>query len=151
MQLYVDMDGVLADFDAHHEKVFGERPCKIKDNVDWKAICAIPDYYLSIPPMKDAITLWSYIERYYPIVLTGIPSSIEEAADNKRNWVKKYIGSYVRVECCRSSEKCNYAKPGDILIDDGDKYRQLWIDKGGIWITHTSAEDTINALRQLGL
>jgi hypothetical protein len=36
--LFVDMDGVLADFDAHHEAVFGVRPSKVTDNVHWAAV-----------------------------------------------------------------------------------------------------------------
>jgi hypothetical protein len=35
MQLFVDMDGVLADFDAHYEAVFGVRASKELDNIDW--------------------------------------------------------------------------------------------------------------------
>src|SRR5262245_38000386 len=34
------MDGVLADFDRHHEAIFGVRACKIADNVDWAAVRA---------------------------------------------------------------------------------------------------------------
>jgi beta-phosphoglucomutase-like phosphatase (HAD superfamily) len=31
MQLFVDMDGVLADFDRHHETVFGARADTLTD------------------------------------------------------------------------------------------------------------------------
>lgn len=151
MQLFVDMDGVLADFDSHHEDVFGIRPCKIADNVDWKAVRAIKDFYLNIPPMPDLDALWARIERYQPIVLTGVPSSVAEAPDNKKAWVRKNLGVHVEVRCCRSSEKCKHAAPGDVLIDDWEKYRQLWIDAGGHWITHTSAADTDLRLTELGL
>lgn len=152
MQLFVDMDGVLADFDAHHEAVFGVRSDKLLDNVDWKAIQGIKDYYLNIPPMADMEVLWDFVKVYNPIVLTGIPHSIVEAADNKKAWVAKYIGKDVEVRCCRSSEKCLHASPGDILVDDWEKYRKLWIKKGGVWITHHNAEATIIHLKShLGL
>ena len=45
------MDGVLADFDTHHETIFGVRACN--DNVDWVAVRAFPDFYLRIPRMAD--------------------------------------------------------------------------------------------------
>jgi hypothetical protein len=151
MQLFVDMDGVLADFDAHHETVFGYRSDKLADNVDWKAVRAVKDFYLNIPPMADLHELWGYIWKHSPIVLTGIPISVEEAADNKRAWVRKHLGPDVEVRCCMSKEKCLHAAPGDILIDDWDKYRQLWLDKGGRWITHRSAAETIDELWKLGI
>lgn len=151
MQLYVDMDGVLADFDRHHEAVFGFRSCKHADNVDWAAIRAVKDFYLQIPPMPDLDRLWARIERYRPIVLTGIPWSVEEAPENKRAWVRKTLGPDVEVRTCRSREKCLHAKPGDVLIDDWEKYRQLWLDAGGRWITHTSAAETDRALTEMGL
>ena len=153
MQLFVDMDGVLADFDRHHEAVFGARACKIADNVNWAAVRAVPDFYLGIPPMADLGALWARIELYRPIVLTGIPSAarVPEAADNKRAWVRRHLGDDVEVRCCRASQKCLHASPGDILIDDWEKYRQLWIESGGRWITHVSAAETDRALTQLGL
>ena len=151
MQLYVDMDGVLADFDQHHETVFGVRSDKLADNVDWAAVRLVKDFYLNIPPMPDMTLLWSRIERYQPVVLTGVPSLIEEASENKRAWVRRHLGSHVEVQCCQSKEKCLHAAPGDVLIDDWEKYRELWIAKGGIWITHRSAAETIAALDALGI
>src|ERR1700727_2895615 len=112
------MDGVLADFDAHHEAVFGARSEKISDDVDWAKVRVVKDFYLNIPPMADMPILWDFIGRLKPIVLTGVPSSAEEAASNKRGWVTKHLGDHVEVRCCLSEEKCLHAEPGDILIDD---------------------------------
>ncbi len=150
MQLYVDMDGVLADFDKHHENVFGFRANKEKDDVDWAAIRHVPHFFLHIPPMKDLDELWTAISPYNPIILTGVPH-ITEAPSNKIGWVRKNLGDDVKVITCRSKEKCTYAKPGDILIDDWEKYKHLWIAKGGIWITHTSAKNSIDELTNLGI
>jgi Resolvase, N terminal domain len=61
------MDGVLADFDGHYEAHFGTRPCKKSDNVDWKAVRAVKDFNLNIPPMADLEALWARIERHNPI------------------------------------------------------------------------------------
>ncbi len=149
-QLFVDMDGVLADFDAHHETVFGVRACKKVDNVDWAAVRAIQDFYLNIPPMPDMEELWAHVEQFDPTVLTGVPSSVPEAVHNKCSWVRKNLGDRVGVICCPSREKSNYLTPGDILIDDWEKYRDLWIGKGGRWITHTSASNTIRQLSEMG-
>jgi hypothetical protein len=151
LNLFVDMDGVLADFDAHHTAVFGRRPDKLADNVDWAAVRAIPGFYAAIPPMPDMMTLWDAIRAFRPTVLTGVPARVAEAPDNKRAWVRQHLGADVPVICCRSRDKSLHAEPGDVLIDDWEKYRHLWIARGGRWITHRSAVETIAALRALGL
>jgi hypothetical protein len=151
VQLFIDMDGVLADFDAHHEAHFGTKPCKKADDVNWKAVRKITDFYLGIPPMADLDALWARIERHKSIVLIGIPVSVPEAADSKRAWVRKHLGEHVEVRCCLSREKCLHAAPGDVLIDDWEKYKSLWIGAGGRWITHVSAADTARQLTELGL
>ena len=151
MQLFVDMDGVLADFDQHHEADFGVRSDKLADNVDWQAVREVKDFYLQIPPLADMSVLWARIERYEPVVLTGVPAAVAEAPENKRAWVRKHLGAQVEVLCCPARKKSEYASAGDILIDDWDKYRHLWVAKGGIWITHRSAGETIAALDALGV
>ncbi len=148
--LFVDMDGVLADFDSHYETAFGFRADKTPDNVDWDRVRAMKDFYLNIPPMADLPKLWSHIEKYSPIVLTGVPKSVEEVPDNKRAWVCKHLGASVEVRCFLSREKCERAAPGDILIDDWEKYKHLWLAKGGRWITHMGADETIVELSALG-
>lgn len=151
-QVFVDMDGVLADFDTHYRNLFGVQPDKKVDNVDWKKVANTAGFYGNIPPMPDMWSLWEYVEDLTPkpIILTGIPSSVEEAASNKRTWVTKHLGN-VQVICCPSKDKSLYAQPGDILIDDWERYKDRWIDKGGRWITHTSAKSTIAQLQVMSL
>jgi hypothetical protein len=146
------MDGVLADFDTGYEKAFGVRPCKAADNVDWDLVRRTPNFYRDLPPMWDAHVLWSYIAPHDPAVLTGVPWSIPEAPANKRAWAPiNLTPAPSEVICCPSRDKRLYCKPGDILIDDWEKYKQFWNDAGGIFITHTSAADTIARLRVLGI
>jgi hypothetical protein len=150
MNLFVDMDGVLADFAQYHQAVFGWRP-DTEDNVDWAAVREVKDFYLNIPPMADLQLLWARIERYQPIVLTGVPEEIGEAPANKRAWVSKHLGPKVQVRCCEASEKWRHAQRGDILIDDSEKYRNSWVKAGGIWVTHRSAEGTVAILDGMGM
>lgn len=153
-QVFVDLDGVLADFDRHYEDVFGERPDKAADNVDWQKVREIPTFYADLPLMPDAMVLWDFVSQLKapPIILTGVPRLIsEEAAANKRAWVDLNLGENVRMIGCRSRDKSLYAKPGDILIDDWEKYRHIWLAAGGRWITHTSADRSIDQLLDLGI
>lgn len=150
-QLFLDMDGVLADFDTGYELMLGTRPSKMADNVDWQRVRTFPGFYESLPPMPDMHDLWAYTAHLRPIVLTGVPSSVEEAPENKRVWVRKHLGTHVEVRCCASSAKRLHASPGDILIDDWEKYRHLWVAAGGRWITHTDAQSSIRQLKEMGL
>jgi hypothetical protein len=150
MNLFVDMDGVLADFAQHHQAVFGWRPDE-EDEVDWAVVREVKDFHLNIPPMADLELLWGRIERYHPIVLTGVPEQIGEAPADKRAWVSKHLGPEVEVRCGPSSKKWMHAQPGDILIDDTVKHRKHWVKAGGIWVTHRTAEGTVAILDVMGM
>lgn len=153
IQVYVDLDGTLADFDSHYEKLFGVRPDKAADNVDWSKVASVAGFYADMPLMPDAEELWSFVNRgtIKPIILTGVPKSIEAAEVDKRAWVKQHLGPKVEVITCASRFKCLVAKPRDILIDDWDKYRHLWLGAGGRWIAHISAENSIEQLLEMGI
>jgi hypothetical protein len=150
MQLFCDADGVLVDFDTGYEKAFGVRPDKAADNVNWAKIARTKDFYKNLPIMADAMELWQFIKPLRPIILTGIPSSVPEAAQNKREMIAHHFGADVQVVTCLSKEKYLHQKAGcrNVLIDDWPKYQHLWVQAGGIWITHTSAKQTIADLRQ---
>lgn len=154
MKIFVDMDGVLADFDSHYAATIGPLPNRSDPNrdVDWSKIND-GEFFASIPPMPDAHELWDYVGHLYggAIILTGCPKRGRARAEqNKRDWVRRHIGGGIEVRTVLSREKSQHCSHGDILIDDWEKYRSLWERAGGVWITHRSASETINHLADLG-
>ena len=98
--------------------------------------------------------LWDWPTNFYATKSSpGIPAVAEvpEARANKKAWVEQHLGAHVQVFTCRSADKSAFAAPGDILIDDWEKYRHLWLAAQGVWITHVSAVDTIRQLDALGV
>ena len=150
MQIYVDMDGVLADFNRHYLRIFGYTP-KRPGGTDWKAIRAHEGFYATIPRMPDLDVLWDRLYPHKPIVLTGVPSSVPEAEANKRAWLVKHITPDTEVIYCRAKDKHTYCQPGDLLIDDYERHRLAWLDAGGVWITHKSAQNTCERLTEMGI
>ncbi len=159
-RLYIDLDGVLADFDGHYERLFGTRPDRLSpsamsktdfDRGFWDNIRSHPTFYQDLPPMPDAMQLWEGVKRLHPLptILTGLPYSITEAEYQKRMWVMNNISASVPVIACASRDKRNYCTPGDVLVDDWIKWQSAWEDAGGIFIVHTSAEDSLAKLREI--
>lgn len=53
---------------------------------------------------------------------------------------------------CLSKQKClHMMNPGDVLVDDYLRYRELWEKAGGIFIHHVSVKESIRQLAALGL
>lgn len=151
-QLFLDLDGVLADFDTAYARISGYRPQRGVDgrDVDWELVGQQDAFYASLPPMPDYRLLWDHAAPYSPIIITGVPWSIRTVDAEKRAWVRRHLGPQVQVITCPSKDKSRYMERGDLLVDDWEKYRHLWVGRGGRWITHTSAANTIRQLREMG-
>lgn len=160
--LFVDLDGVLADFVAgvsklvpdYDEKKYQQDP-KYRHKM-WKAVA---DYtkeggklWAELDLMPDAMVLWDYVSKYPDTeILTATGDPEYGAAEQKREWVLKHLGN-VKVNIVRQSkEKARWAEQNHILIDDMQKSIGPWEEAGGIGILHTSAANTINELKKLGL
>jgi 5'(3')-deoxyribonucleotidase len=115
----------------------------------WTNIASVPHFYRHLPLMPDARDLWAGLRPLQPRILTGIPSSIATASQDKADWVREQLDASVTVICCASKNKAKFGLPGDILIDDWTKYRPLWEDMGGVFIEHRSARETLDALAQM--
>jgi hypothetical protein len=49
----------------------------------------------------------------------------------------------VPVIVCLARDKRDHCRPGDVLVDDQDRYRDLWEERGGIFVLHRSAADSV--------
>jgi len=151
--IWLDMDGVVADFDHGYFLHFGVRPTRWPEpeTVDWKLVHSIPDFYTSLPLMPHAHDLFRYVDLlgYGTGFLTGVPRSISVCEPQKRDFIKWHFGPDVLVECCPARDKAKHCKPGDVLVDDYTRYRVDWEAAGGIFIHHTSVADTITEIGEL--
>ena len=64
--------------------------------------------------------------------------------------LKKHYNKEDGVICCLSKDKQNFGARQDILIDDLPANIARWEQMGGIGILHTSADETIRKLQELG-
>lgn len=148
MELYLDLDGVLADFDRGVEAVTGKRPDQLTTRQMWRALARHPDFYGTLEMMHDAQVLWEFCAPYDPVILTGLPMGTW-APEQKRRWVANMLGEEVRVITCLSREKHRYSGPDRILVDDRESLRTTWEAAGGLFIHHTGAARTIAELKRL--
>lgn len=152
-RIYLDCDGVLADFNTGFEQRFKETPQTFEDKYGskqfWHVIRSSGDFYQSLPPMPDAKVLFEAVKHLRPIILTGCPFG-GWAELQKMRWRDKHFPGIPMVTCM-SKNKRDYCQPGDFLVDDYVKYRDLWIEAKGTFIHHTSAEDSIRQLKDWGI
>lgn len=150
--LYLDLDGVFADFDIGVERVLGTPMTDMNDEAMWQRLRQIPNFYRELPLITEAPVLWDAFRPYDPIFLTGIPRDQREmhlASKNKLEWVAKHFDD-APVITCLSREKARYCVPGDVLLDDRIRYRKPWESAGGIFIQHFrgKSEDSIRLVEE---
>ena len=150
-KIYCDMDGVLVDFDKGYKELTGrEASFDTPKEEFWAPIQkAGAAFWIKLQWMPDGKQLWEFIKPYNPQLLSA-PSKDESSKIGKFVWVKRNVPGTKLI--LRSAErKQEFATPNSILIDDRADNIQRWKDAGGVGIHHTSAADTIQQLKDLGL
>ena len=151
-KIYSDMDGVLADFESGYEKLTGVdlKGEFVKGDDFWKPISkAGVGFWAGLKWMPDGQKLWDYIKPYKPDLLSA-PSREDSSRIGKHVWVKQKLPG-TKLILRYAKQKQELASPESILIDDRQINIDQWEAAGGIGILHTSADDTISQLKQLGL
>jgi hypothetical protein len=150
-QLYLDCDGVLADFDKGATAILGLPPRAYEKRHGlrrfWQKLAQAPDFYFGLPLMPDARELFEGVRHLAPIILTGLPQG-NWAADQKVRWAAQHFPG-TRIITCMARDKRNHAKEGDVLVDDQLKHQHLWVEAGGIFVRHRNARTTLEELKQL--
>ena len=76
-RLFLDADGVLADFDEGARRLLGMTPrqyeAKHGRGAFWKRLAQENNFYGTLPEMADARTLFDAVKQLEPTILTGLP------------------------------------------------------------------------------
>jgi hypothetical protein len=150
VNLFLDLDGVLADFDRGVQAICGQRPEDLPLKTMWAALVRAPRFFETLEMMHDAEALWRFCAPHRPTILTGLPLG-SWAPAQKRRWVARMLGAHVPVITCMSRDKPRWSAPGHVLVDDRIAARDGWERKGGLFVHHVSAERSIARLRELGI
>ena len=145
--IYIDMDGVVADFDTYVEGVLGREigwgTSQDLTDEEWVKLASVDRLYYQLPLMPNATKLVAYAKslstRFYVGFLTAIPrrTTIPSAQADKQAWVSKYFPGMRMDIGPFSRDKQKWCIPGDILIDDRPSNIAEWTAAGGIAVYHT--------------
>lgn len=155
-RIYVDLDGVLADFYRYVRMSLGASYQFVPPATSWGHLDQVDHLFLQLDVLPDALELWQGLEQYGErTILTAAPlptGKLATAREDKTKWVRQHVCKTSTVLIADKGElKAAWAYPGDILIDDQARNINAWTKAGGIGILHTSAQDTLATLQRLDL
>lgn len=149
LQVFLDLDGVFADFDARVKHLSGKHPSQLDRSHLWKMINADKRFFAELELIEGCMMLWEATRDLEPIFLTGAPAN-KTFQQQKREWVARIFGPEFTVHVVPKKLKQDFSGPHKVLIDDTPENIERWIEKGGYGILHAGNHaSTVNALNQL--
>ena len=142
-EIYVDMDGVLADFFGDWKKLIGKDWRTIKDiGPALQKIRDTEDFWLNLPMTSNAKNLLNLIKDIkgnYKILSSPLPDD-PNSEPHKREWIEKNLSFFPPQDIIITFDKAKFAKQQDgtpnILIDDYGVNIQKWEAAGGVGFKH---------------
>lgn len=118
--MYIDLDGVVADFDAgaiEWAKKTGITAQEFKDSKLYRQ----PNFYLELPLIHRAKETIERLDSHYEIAFLSAPSwGNPSSFTEKRLWIEQHFGKWGKKRMDLSFRKGLYM--GHYLIDDRTKY-----------------------------
>ena len=122
--LYLDMDGVIADFEkgivdlAPELADFRNYPDQVELSTKIDETCYVnPDIYHNLPPMNGAVEVVPDLSRHFEVFfLSTAMWTLPESFTGKRLWIEEHFGDLGRKKLILSHRKDLLR--GDFLVDD---------------------------------
>jgi hypothetical protein len=147
-RLFLDADGVLADFDEGAKRLLGMAPrafeAKHGRREFWKRLTKAKNFYGTLPEMPDVRRLFDAVKHLKPTILTGLPLG-NWAAPQKVRWAAEHFPG-VPIITCMARDKAKHMRPGDVLVDDRENHRAAYEAAGVVFVHHKNAEDSLRQL-----
>lgn len=150
-RIYLDMDGVVADFYSYARVILGADYRTIHPEVAWDVLGQVPNLYRRIPPLAGAREFYARLCEIAPVaLLSSVPLPTHfliQAPVDKRAWVWEHLSAEAQViTVCGWEQKNLFVAPDIVLIDDSARNINRWRQSGGIGIEHRSIADSTREL-----
>ena len=152
-KIYLDMDGVLCNFEKRYTELYKVAPNSSRDKKNWSENWTdfiLTKQFETLDVFPGAIELLRYVRNTdLPIeILTssGGAKYHDLVAEQKDIWLKKQGLAYKRNVVPQRSLKASYATPNTILIDDTEDVIDVFNKAGGIGILHKDIGETLQTL-----
>lgn len=134
--IYIDMDGVVADFDQSIIDIFGEEYSNKIADTFWKQTCVEAEVFRHMPVIPEGVRMVASISAKHDICFMtstgGMPHHID-IAKQKLDWLHKHgFGMHPVAFGMNTIGKGRFAKPGAALIDDRQNVCDAWAQNGGV-------------------
>jgi predicted nucleotidyltransferase len=152
-KLFLDMDGVICDWEKQFKRYSGGVPVETYDVEHGKKNRYFfvrknsPEFYATMPWLKDGEMLYNFVKNFPTEILSHAPDKL--AVEGKQIWLKNNNINLKANLVPHSSDKAKYATVDSILIDDREDLIAQFVQAGGQGICHKNAIDTINKLKEL--
>lgn len=164
--LYLDMDGVQADFftawanlnGKERYKEIGDKEAREQSILDLtnRGPKFVEDFFANLPVLPNFHVILDWLQSNnipYTILSAPLRGNHEASIRGKKSWLDKHHPGVSQNAIFRG-DKERYAvingKP-NVLVDDHKKYISRWEEKGGIGVLHrdNNPEQTIEQLESI--
>lgn len=155
-EIFVDMDGVLADLFNHVADIHDVEHYNQMTDDQWNEFFKktnAEELFANLPPFANANALLAMVRKMaggYKILSSPLNFDKEGSMRGKRAWLAKHI-SVPADGIIFEHEKQKYARgfqgQPNILIDDWGKNIKKWRDAGGIAIKYQADENSLSELK----
>lgn len=136
VHIFLDLDGVMADFDRHaHEQGKYDSKNKLKwDELDYQ-------WWSTMPAFEGARGFYDAVKKLGTVRFLTAPVLTEGCFSGKAAWVQKFLpergkSAMKDLIICAGIDKKLLARPHHILVDDREANIKDWVAAGGIGILH---------------
>jgi len=158
--VYLDMDGVIADFSGGVEKLYGVSHWKQLTSDKSKDLrqdvidrITGTNFFETLPKFPSADPLIAMIKKFTGGKFSILTSPLRGDHDNSAKWKKVWINQNIEQpdETIVSGRKEKYATTkgtANILVDDRPINIQKWQDKGGYGILYQANKNSLSTIEQ---
>jgi hypothetical protein len=156
-KIYLDMDGVLADFFAEYAKLAGVTSGTYRDIPPAKADPTLDkivgtDFFYRLPKFPTADSLVKLVLQYVPtyaICSSPLRGDHTNSEHWKREWIKENLSPQPAEIIITGQKERHAVNPNgtpNILIDDRGTNIVAWRARGGIGIKYQADEDSLDVI-----